>query len=188
MAVKIRLQRFGRKRRPFYHIVVANSRSPRDGKFIERLGSYNPNTNPATVDIDRDKAIDWLHKGAEPTDTVRALLSYTGVLYKKHLQRGVDKGAITQEEADTKLSVYLAKRESEIASKIAALANDTRTLAEKKLAAEVEKAEKIKATVLAKKSALAAEAAAANAESTEGESAEGGETSEEATTEETSAE
>lgn len=91
MAVKMRLQRKGRKQAPFYHIVVADSRSPRDGKYIERLGSYNPMTKPATIDIDRELAFSWLMKGAEPTDTVRAILRFKGVLVKKHLMRGVAK-------------------------------------------------------------------------------------------------
>jgi small subunit ribosomal protein S16 len=102
MATKIRLQRFGKKGKPFFHVVVADSRSPRDGKFIERLGSYNPNTNPATIEINFEKALDWVNKGAEPTDTCRAILSYKGVMYKKHLEGGVKKGALTEEQADEK--------------------------------------------------------------------------------------
>jgi ribosomal protein S16 len=101
MAVKIRLQRMGRKKRPFYQIVVADSRSPRDGRFIDNLGSYNPMTKPATIDIDRDRAFDWLTKGAQPTDTVRAILRFKGVYYRKHLMRGVAKGSMTVEEAMT---------------------------------------------------------------------------------------
>ena len=99
MAVKIRLQRKGRKKAPFYHIVIADSRSPRDGRFIEKIGIYNPITKPATVEIDRDKAFEWLMKGAQPTDTLNAILRYKGVLYRKHLSRGVSKGALTQEKA-----------------------------------------------------------------------------------------
>lgn len=91
MAVKIRLQRKGRKKAPFYHIVIADSRSPRDGRFIEKIGIYNPITKPATIDLDRDKAFEWLMKGAEPTDTINAILRYKGVLYRKHLARGVKK-------------------------------------------------------------------------------------------------
>ena len=102
MAVKMRLQRKGRKKRPFYHIVVADARAPRDGRFIEKLGIYNPMTSPATIDLDRDRAFDWLQKGAQPTDTVRAILRFKGVLYKKHLMRGVKKGALTMEEAEAK--------------------------------------------------------------------------------------
>ena len=114
MAVKIRLQRKGRKKRPFYHIVVADARAPRDGRFIEKLGVYNPMTSPATIDLDRDKAYDWLTKGAQPTDTVRAILRFKGVLYKKHLMRGVKKGALTVEEADAKYKEWIADKESKI--------------------------------------------------------------------------
>ncbi|MCC6753071.1 MAG: 30S ribosomal protein S16 [Saprospiraceae bacterium] len=118
MAVKIRLQRKGRKKAPFYHIVVADARSPRDGKFIEKLGIYNPITKPATVDIDRDKAFEWLMKGAQPTDTVNAILRYKGVLHRKHLQRGVAKGALTQEQADAKYQAWIETKESHIAQKV----------------------------------------------------------------------
>ena len=109
MATKIRLQRFGKKGKPFYHVVVADARSPRDGKFIERLGSYDPNTNPATIDINFDKTLDWVNKGAQPTDTCRAILSYKGVLYKKHLEGGIKKGALTQEQADVKFAEWLKR-------------------------------------------------------------------------------
>ena len=114
MAVKIRLQRKGRKKRPFYHIVVADARAPRDGRFIEKLGVYNPMTSPATIDLDRDKAYDWLTKGAQPTDTVRAILRFKGVLYKKHLMRGVKKGALTVEQADVKYKEWIDDKESKI--------------------------------------------------------------------------
>ena len=107
MAVKIRLQRKGKKRKPFYHIVIADSRAPRDGRFIEKIGSYNPLTVPATIELDREKAFDWLGKGAQPTDTVRAILRLKGLGYKKHLQRGVKKGAITQEQADTQYAEWI---------------------------------------------------------------------------------
>ena len=100
MPVKIRLARRGRGKRPFYHIVVADARSPRDGKFIDQIGSYNPMTKPATILLDSEKAFDWMAKGAQPTDTVRAILRFKGVMYKKHLQRGVLKGSLTQEAAD----------------------------------------------------------------------------------------
>jgi len=117
MSVKIRLQRRGRKKLPLYHIVIADSRSPRDGRFIENIGSYNPLTKPAQIEIDRDKAFDWLMKGAEPTDTVRAILKFKGVMYRKHLNRGVAKGAMTQEEADTKYQAWIDEKESKIASR-----------------------------------------------------------------------
>ena len=106
----MRLARHGRKRYAYYHIVVADSRAPRDGRFIERIGSYNPNTNPATIDLDFDKAYDWLTKGAQPTDTVRAILSYKGVLYKKHLMGGVKKGAFDEEEAQRRFEKWIADK------------------------------------------------------------------------------
>lgn len=114
MPVKIRLQRKGTKKRPFYHIVVADSRAPRDGKFIEKIGTYNPLTVPATVAIDVDKAYEWLEKGAQPTDTAHAILKYKGVLYKKHLQRGVKKGAFSQEQADALFATWTASKEQVI--------------------------------------------------------------------------
>jgi len=110
MPVRLRLQRHGRKRKPFYHIVAADSRAPRDGRYIERIGFYNPNHHPAIVEIDRDKALGWLKNGAQPTNTVNSILSHTGVLYKKHLQRGVDKGAFSQEEADRRFEAWLGDR------------------------------------------------------------------------------
>ncbi len=118
MAVKIRLQRKGRKKRPFYHIVVADARAPRDGRFIEKLGIYNPMTSPATIDLDRDKAFDWLMKGAQPTETARAILRFKGVLYRKHLMRGVSKGALTQEEADLKYQEWIAAKEAKIQARV----------------------------------------------------------------------
>lgn len=118
MAVKIRLQRHGRKSNPYYKIVVADSRSPRDGKFIERLGFYNPMTTPATIEIDRQKALDWIAKGAQPTDTVRAILRYKGVMYRKHLLRGVAKGALTQEQADLKWQEFIDSKETKVQERI----------------------------------------------------------------------
>jgi small subunit ribosomal protein S16 len=117
MATKIRLQRHGKKGKPFYYIVVADARAPRDGRFIERIGSYNPNTNPATIDINFDKTLDWVNSGAQPTDTCRAILSYKGVLYKKHLQGGVKKGALTEEQAETKFAEWLDQKDSKITGK-----------------------------------------------------------------------
>ena len=121
MAVKIRLQRQGRKKKPYYHIVIADSRSPRDGKFIERIGIYNPNTNPATIDLDGDKALDWMNKGAQPTDTCRAILSYKGVMYRKHLARGIAKSALTAEEADAKFAAWMEEKANKIDQKVAGL-------------------------------------------------------------------
>ena len=114
MPVKIRLTRQGRKKRPYYHIVIADARAPRDGKFIEKIGMYNPMTKPATIEIDRAKAYEWLQKGAQPTNTARAILRFTGVMYMKHLQRGVTKGALTQEQADAKLETWLTEKQAVI--------------------------------------------------------------------------
>ena len=117
MAVKIRLARHGKKGYAFYHIVAADSRAPRDGKFIEKLGTYNPNTNPATIDLDFGKALDWLQKGAQPTDTCRAILSYKGVMYKKHLLGGVAKGAFTETEAEARFNKWMEAKAGKIEAK-----------------------------------------------------------------------
>lgn len=124
MAVKIRLARRGRKKAAIYDIVVADARSPRDGKFIEKLGTYNPNTNPAAINFDVDKAFQWVMNGAQPTDTVKAMLSYTGVLFKKHLQIGVNKGAITQETADARFTEWKDAKEAKIEGKRQQLGSD----------------------------------------------------------------
>ncbi len=139
MATKIRLQRFGKKGKPFFHVVVADSRSPRDGKFIERLGSYNPNTNPATIEINFDKTLDWVNKGAQPTDTARAILSYKGVLYKKHLQGGVKKGALTEEQADAKFAQWLEAKGGQIEGKKESLSSTKGEAKKAALAAEAKK-------------------------------------------------
>ena len=114
MPVKIRLQRHGSKKRPFYFIVVADARAPRDGKFIQKIGTYNPLTVPASVQLDRQKALDWLQKGAQPTDTVRRILSYKGVLYLKHLLRGVKLGLFDEAAAMDKFQVWHAEHETQI--------------------------------------------------------------------------
>ena len=114
MPVKIRLARHGRKQHAFYHIVVANSRAPRDGRFIERIGSYNPNTNPATIDLDFDKAIEWLYKGAQPTDTTRSILSRQGVMMKKHLLDGAKKGAFSEAEAELKFEAWMKEKTAKV--------------------------------------------------------------------------
>lgn len=114
MAVKIRLQRHGRGKRPFYHIVAADSRSPRDGKYIERIGDYNPLTSPATIHIDVDKAVDWLEKGAGFTDTIKAILKYKGILYKKHLLRGLRKGALTAEQVEAKYGEWVDAHKNKV--------------------------------------------------------------------------
>ena len=115
MAVKMRLQRHGSKKRPFYFIVVADGRAPRDGKFIQKLGTYNPLTVPATVQIDRQKALDWLHKGAQPTDTVRRILSFKGVLFLKHLLRGVSLGLFDEAAAMQKFTTWMAEHDAHVA-------------------------------------------------------------------------
>jgi len=120
MSVRLRLQRRGRRRKPFYHIVAADQRAPRDGKFIEKIGTYNPMTSPATIELDSEKALDWLDKGAQPTDTVRAILRFKGVLYRRHLLRGVQKGAHSQEVADQKYEEFMAAKEEKIQTRIAA--------------------------------------------------------------------
>ena len=121
MATKIRLQRGGRKARPIYSIVVADSRAPRDGRFIEKLGSYNPNTNPATIDLNFDSTLTWVMKGAQPTDTARAILSHKGVMMKKHLLEGVRKGALTEEQADAKFEAWTSDKENKISVKTKSL-------------------------------------------------------------------
>lgn len=117
MSVKIRLQRHGRKQAPFYHIVVADARAPRDGRFIEKLGTYNPMTKPATIEIDREKAYQWIMNGAQPTDTVRAILRFKGVLYLKHLMAGVQKGVLTKEQAMDKWQQWVDVKENRIAER-----------------------------------------------------------------------
>jgi len=160
MPVKLRLQRFGKKANAFYHIVVADGRAPRDGKFIEKIGTYNPNTNPATIDLNFDKALDWLHKGAQPTDTMRAILSYKGVLFKDHLDRGVAKGVVTQELADAKFNAWLEEKGRKIEDKKKKIQTDKQSSLKDRIAAETKKREEIAKAVLAK-SALAEEAAKA---------------------------
>ncbi len=126
MPVKIRLQRHGSKKRPFYFIVVADARSPRDGKFIQKLGTYNPLTVPASVQLDRQKALDWLHKGAQPTDTVRRILSFKGVLYLKHLLRGVKLGLFDDAAAMEKFQVWHSEHEAQLKKRQEANARDRR--------------------------------------------------------------
>jgi small subunit ribosomal protein S16 len=161
MSVKIRLQRFGRKGRPIYHIVVADARAPRDGRYITRLGSYNPNTNPATIDLSVDDSVQWIRNGAQPTDTCRAILSYKGVMMKKHLQDGVAKGAFSAEEAESKFGLWLQSKEERIDAKKSGLkaAGDERRKA--RMAAESKLNQERAAALIAKKSALAAELEAA---------------------------
>lgn len=163
MPVKMRLARHGRKRYAYYHIVVADSRAPRDGRYIERIGSYNPNSDPATIDLDFDKAYDWLLKGAQPTDTVRAILSYKGVMYKKHLAGGVQKGAFDEAEAEKRLDNWVAEKEAKIQAKIDRLAGDAAAETQKQFDAETKINEDRLAGFAAKNAELAAEAEAAAA-------------------------
>ncbi|HEY9001815.1 MAG TPA: 30S ribosomal protein S16 [Mucilaginibacter sp.] len=150
MATKIRLQRHGKKGKPFYYIVVADARAPRDGRFIERLGSYNPNTNPATIDINFDKTLDWVNNGAQPTDTCRAILSYKGVLYKKHLQGGLKKGALTEEQVESKFQAWLDQKEGKITGKKESLSTAKQDARKAALAAEAKKKEEKAAAIAAK--------------------------------------
>lgn len=167
MPVKLRLQRHGKKNKPFYHIVAADARAPRDGKFIERIGSYNPNTNPATIDIDVDAALKWLANGAQPTDTARAILSYKGVMYKKHLLRGVTKGSFTAEVAEEKWAAWMTEKEAQIQAKVDTLSNAEKAAYEKQLAKETEINKERAAAIVAKNTPEVVEEAVADAEATE---------------------
>ncbi|WP_460542807.1 30S ribosomal protein S16 [Echinicola sediminis] len=180
MAVKIRLARRGRKRQAIYDVVVADARAPRDGRFIEKIGSYNPNTDPASININNERALQWLLNGAQPTDTVKAMLSYRGVLLKKHLQIGVLKGAISQEEADKKFEAWLEQKESAISGKKDQIAKAKEDARKKSLEAETAKNEArldaIKKREEEAKAAAAAEEAAASEEApAEGEASESSE-------------
>jgi len=156
MPAKIRLQRRGKKGQAFFHIVIADGRAPRDGRFIEKIGYYNPLTKPAEIEINFDSALRWLQNGAQPTDTVRAILSYKGVIYKKHLLKGVDKGAMTPEQAEEKFQTWLREKESKIAS-----TQNEHALKEneslKAAMAHEQKVNEAKAQILAKKYAKAQE-------------------------------
>ena len=136
MSVKIRLQRHGKKGKPFYWVVAADARSKRDGKFLEKIGTYNPNTNPATIDLNLDSAVKWLHNGAQPTDTARAILSYKGALLKHHLDGGIRKGALTQEQADEKLAKWLDEKAGKVNAKKDNLSTSKADAKAKALAAE----------------------------------------------------
>jgi small subunit ribosomal protein S16 len=163
MAVKIRLARKGRKKLAFYHIVVADSRSPRDGRYIEKIGSYNPVTNPATIELDFDKALVWLQNGALPTDTCRAILSYKGVLLKKHLLEGVKKGAFDEAEATKRFEEWINQNDAKIEAKKSRLEKSQDDELSKKLLAE-KKINEARAAKLAKRNAeMAAKAAGVEA-------------------------
>jgi small subunit ribosomal protein S16 len=165
MPAKIRLQRHGSKGRPFYHIVVADGRAPRDGKFIEKIGTYNPISKPAEIEIDFDKAVDWMQKGVQPTDTARAILSYKGVLYKNHLLNGVKKGALTLEDVEVKVAAWMADKQNKILQKIKDTDLEAKNQAKKMLEAERKISEKRALAIAEKRSSLAAEAARAAAAS-----------------------
>ena len=173
MPARIRLQRHGKKNQPFYHIVVADGRAPRDGRFIEKLGTYNPLTNPATIDLNFDRAVEWVKNGAQPSDTVRRILSYKGVLLRRHLQIGVEKGAISQETADVRFNEWLQAKEAKVNSKKSDVENEARNTRKARLEAEKKANEAKAAAVAAKRKAiLEAEAAAkAAAEAENGEAA-----------------
>ena len=159
MPARIRLQRHGKKNQPFYHIVVADGRAPRDGRFIEKLGTYNPTKKPAEITLNIDSAVNWLKNGAQPSDTARRILSYKGVLLKRHLQIGVEKGAISQEQADVKFNQWLQEKEAKINSKRNTLESEARDERKARLEAE-SKANAAKAEAIAAKKAAAAEAEA----------------------------
>ncbi len=169
MSVKIRLQRHGKKGKPFYWVVAADARSKRDGKYLEKIGTYNPNTNPATIELDVDSAVRWLHNGAQPTDTAKAILSYKGALLKHHLDGGIRKGALTQEQADAKLATWLEAKDGKVDAKKDGLSTSKADAKAKALAAEkkvnsdrVAAAKKADADLIA-----AAEAEVATEEATE---------------------
>lgn len=171
MPVKIRLQRHGKKGKPFYWVVAADARSKRDGKYLEKIGTYNPNTNPATIDLNLDSAVKWLHNGAQPTDTARAILSYKGALLKHHLDGGVRKGALTQEQADAKLAAWLEAKAGKVNAKKEGLTKAQADAKAKALKAEqdvnakrVAAAAQAQADAIAAKEAEEAEAAASTEE------------------------
>ncbi len=169
MPTKIRLQRFGKKGQPFYHVVVADSRAPRDGKFIEKIGTYNPRTIPATIDLNLDRALYWLGTGAQPTETTRAILSYKGVLYKNHLMGGVKKGALTQEQADVKFSAWMENKNLKVLQHSQKVQSSKADDMKNRLEEESKKREVIAKAIAEKRAAAnVAEAEAAAAPTTEG--------------------
>jgi len=156
MSVKIRLTRQGKKKFAYYHIVVADSRAPRAGRFVEKIGTYDPNTNPATININHDKAMEWLDKGAQPTETVRAILSYKGILIKKHLLGGVKKGAFTQEEADRRFNEWMKQKEGKIEAKRERISREKEEYAKEHLEKE-SKIKELRAQEILKKASKEAE-------------------------------
>jgi small subunit ribosomal protein S16 len=157
MSVKIRLQRHGKKQKPFYWVVAADARSKRDGKYLEKIGTYNPNTNPATIELNLDSAVKWLHNGAQPTDTAKAILSYKGALLKHHLDGGIRKGALTQEQADAKLAAWLEAKAGKVDAKKDGLSKAQADAKSKALKAEKEvNAKRLAAAAQAEADAIAA--------------------------------
>lgn len=157
MSVKIRLQRHGKKGKPFYWVVAADARSKRDGKYLEKIGTYNPNTNPATIDLNLDSAVKWLHNGAQPTETAKAILSYKGALLKHHLDGGIRKGALTQEQADAKLAEWLEAKSGKVDAKKEGLTKAQADAKTKALKAEKEvNAKRLAAAAQAEADAIAA--------------------------------
>ena len=157
MSVKIRLQRHGKKQKPFYWVVAADARSKRDGKYLEKIGTYNPNTNPATIELNLDSAVKWLHNGAQPTDTAKAILSYKGALLKHHLDGGIRKGALTQEQADAKLAAWLEAKAGKVDAKKDGLSKAQADAKAKALKAEKEvNAKRLAAAAQAEADAIAA--------------------------------
>ena len=171
MPVKIRLQRHGKKGKPFYWIVAANSRAKRDGKFLEKLGTYNPVSNPAQIEIDVDAAVKWLKNGAQPSDTARRILSYKGVLLKYHLLGGVAKGALTEEQAEAKFNAWVEEKANKVSTKEQKLAKEKAEAKAKALDAEKEANEKRKNAAVAKATATV-EATEEVTEATEAQEAE----------------
>ena len=164
MPARIRLQRHGKKNQPFYHLVVADGRAPRDGRFIEKLGTHNPLTNPAQITLNLDRAVMWLDNGAQPSPTARRILSYKGAMLKHHLMIGVKKGAITQEQADVKFNEWLQAKEAKIANIKSEKENEVRNAKKARLEAEKKVNETKAAAVAAKRQAAAEAEAAAKAE------------------------
>jgi len=162
MAVKIRLARKGRKKLAYYHIVVADSRSPRDGRYIERIGTYNPVTNPATIELNFNKALDWLQKGAQPTETCRAILSYKGIMLKKHLLEGIKKGAFDEAEAEKRFSEWMTQQEGKIEAKKSNLEKSADDSKMNRVEAEKKINEKRAAAIAKKNAQMAAKAEAAD--------------------------
>jgi small subunit ribosomal protein S16 len=175
MAVKIRLARHGKKGYPFYHIIAASSRAPRDGRFIEKLGTYDPNTNPATIKLDSDRALYWLNVGALPTDTCRVILSVKGVLLKKHLLEGVKKGALTEEAAEEKFNAWFVEKESKVQAKKNLLEQNARNSQKARIEAENKVKEAREAEIAKKRMAEVAAVEAEKAETAETAGTEGSE-------------